>query len=186
MTGQARSCGDKDRVNRRVKSQISWQPLKNTTKQNKTKKASGPPNLLPADSRRTAGTRQPSDWEMFGNRPGGSLPIPSPRPLPSSQCADAPRGPVRRPATQKASPGTAGRQQGHKERLKLKLLFFFWRAASKETDKAGTKAPRSAAHGAKPQDGVRQTLRNGRRKGTNKRAREGRWWGRSGGGVRTH
>lgn len=68
--------------------------------------------------------RQPSDREVFGNRPGGSLPIPSPRPLPSSQCVDAPRGPVCRPATQKASPGLWGGKQGHKERLKLKLLFF--------------------------------------------------------------
>lgn len=123
--------------------------------------------------------RQPSDREVFGNRPGGSLPIPSPRPLPSSQCVDAPRGPVCRPATQKASPGLWGGKQGHKERLKLKLLFFR-RAASKETDKAGTKASRSAAHGAKPQDGVRQTLRNGRRKGSNKRTREGRWGRRRG------
>lgn len=37
---------------------------------------------------------QRSDRETFGNHPGGSLPIPSPRPLPSSQCVDAPRGPA--------------------------------------------------------------------------------------------
>lgn len=89
---RARRCGDKDGA----KSQISWQPLKNKAKQNKTKPR-GPPNLLPADSRRTAGMRLQSDCETFGNHPGGSLPIPSPHPLPASPCVDAPR----RPATPK-------------------------------------------------------------------------------------
>lgn len=118
MTRRARRRGDKDGVSHRVKSQISWQPLKNKTKQNKTKPR-GPPNLLPADSRRTAGMWQQSDCEMFGNHPGGSLPIPCPRPLPPSPCVDAPR----RPATPKGLAETvAATRTSRKTQIKVPFI----------------------------------------------------------------
>lgn len=62
---------------------------------------------------------QQSGCGVFGNHPGGSLPIPSPHALPSGPCVDAPR----RPATPKSLAETvAATRTSRKTQIKVPFI----------------------------------------------------------------